>query len=38
LRCALAAQPVFDGMIAANGNRFIALVEGTVRCFKADGK
>ncbi len=34
--CALPAQPVFDGMIAAGGNLFLALVDGTVRSFNPD--
>lgn len=37
-RCALASQPVFDGMIAADGSLYIALIDGTVHCLKADAK
>jgi outer membrane protein assembly factor BamB len=36
-RCPLATQPVFDGMIAADGNLFVSLIDGTVCCFKPDG-
>ena len=31
----LPSQPVFDGMIAAGGDLFISLIDGTVRCIKA---
>ena len=34
----LPAPPVFDGMIAANGRLYVALVDGTVQCFGEDGE
>ena len=31
----LDSRPVFDGMIAAGGNLYLSLVDGTVHCFRS---